>query len=636
MGCSAVAILALCLISINVQTFAQEDTDPFDFNETNEEFGKLFVNNLIESGVFGQTDDKDFNAVTESLLNAIKMLTKGQNAPASTKKTFMMAFASSLAELIVQESDNALSLVEKTRAVTDAMRKAYMQTSGNPNEALIQKVDFLVGIFLDVQQSAEDYEYDTIVFEDEMPLPLEIVGETLPNMDPSPGHPDIVMESPPEVTPGIVMGPGNDIKEIVLPQSIESHMDEPETYIGEVDKMIKFEQDAPSGPNAPEEQIQQIMLPGMSQPGEDNDEGDAQKIIIPDSSPLEEIPIPSAPVPIPSLNPFNVAPFPIPNLEPIDAALTPILDPFMPLITPAISPPKLEEPPKSDDSENMQIQQIMMDTDGEPGEPSPEETKIVQEGSNSEPIPEEMMPLLDLIPEMNEPIEGDTIIEQKGTDEGSPGMQIQQVMPPKVSPESSGEQVINLPEPQISPTKDLIGPFGMPGQVDILNQPQISPFGGFGYPYPMIPGSMPENVGDQQPFSNPFLQNLMKKFNPTYLFGSPYQGIGLNAIEQTFNVVLRNGETYIPAIMSAIIESKKTAPQTLDLRVLVNKLSPLFSDMTVENFYLSRTEIFIELILEALISSLEIIRMADDSCINKVSAITSPYKYVNAFNDILF
>nr|QDI78452.1 aggregate spidroin 2 [Latrodectus geometricus] len=544
MGCSAVAILALCLISINfnVQTFAQEDTDPFDFNETNEEFGRIFVNNLIESGVFGQTDDKDFNAVTESLLNAIQMLSKGQNAPVSTKKTFMMAFASSLAELIVQESDNALTLVEKTRAVTDAMRKAYMQTSGNPNEALIQKVDFLVGIFLDVQQNAPEYdyeEYDTVIFEDEMPLPLpEIIEETLPNIDPLPGHP----EMPPEVTSDVIIGPGND-------------MDEPETFIGEVDKMIKLEQDA--FPNAPEEQIQQIMLPGMSQPGEDD-----QKIVIPDSFPLEstliseeEFPIPSSPVLIPSLKPFDPSPFPMPRIEPIDEAPEPIMDPFP---TPAISPPKLEEPIR-------------------------EETTIIQETPSTEP----------------EPLD---------------------------------EQVINLAEPQISPTKDLIGPFGMPGQLDMLNQPQIYPT----YPYPMTQNNMPEKAGNQDPYSNPALQNLMKKFNPSYLFGSPYQNIGLNEIEQTFNVVLRNGETYIPAIMSAIIESRKTAPQTLDLSILVKKLSALFSDMTVENFYLSRTEVFIELILETLISSLEIIRMADESCLNKVSAITSPYKYVNAFNDILF
>ncbi|GBM69857.1 hypothetical protein AVEN_203826-1 [Araneus ventricosus] len=133
----------------NRQGPEEDPDDPLGFNELGDQFAKTFVQNVVNNPKFGKGADTDFTEVTFALSDAMNLLRQAHHAPPEQKRTIMIAFSATIAELIVIECRDSLTIFEKVHIVTDALKTAYRQTTGRTNRPLINEVTFLVIIFLD-------------------------------------------------------------------------------------------------------------------------------------------------------------------------------------------------------------------------------------------------------------------------------------------------------------------------------------------------------------------------------------------------------------------------------------------------------------------------------------------------------
>ncbi|GFU45686.1 aggregate spidroin 2A variant 1, partial [Nephila pilipes] len=155
MGYISHGFIALCLVALsfnNINGQYAGNSDPMEFNETEQKFSNIFIQNIMNSDEFNTLGDQDFEDVTNILLRAISLLKQSQSADASQKKTLMISFASSIAELILDHCDINATLEKKTNIVTNALTEAFKQTTGKPNLPLIHEVKFLVGLFLTIER----------------------------------------------------------------------------------------------------------------------------------------------------------------------------------------------------------------------------------------------------------------------------------------------------------------------------------------------------------------------------------------------------------------------------------------------------------------------------------------------------
>ncbi|KAF8767566.1 hypothetical protein HNY73_020504 [Argiope bruennichi] len=133
----------------NGQNSDDYENDPLGFNELGDQFANIFVQNILNNPHFGKGADTDFSEVTYALTDAINLLRQAHHALPEQKRTIMIAFAATIAELIVIECRDTLSIFQKVEIVTNALKTAYEQTTGRINYPLINEVTFLVIIFLE-------------------------------------------------------------------------------------------------------------------------------------------------------------------------------------------------------------------------------------------------------------------------------------------------------------------------------------------------------------------------------------------------------------------------------------------------------------------------------------------------------
>ncbi|GFS66774.1 spidroin 4A variant 1 [Trichonephila inaurata madagascariensis] len=122
--------------------------NPLGFNSIGDKFAKEFVTAVIENPKFGKGAETDFTEVTFALTNAINLLRTAFNAPREQKRTIMIAFAATISELIVIECRDNLTIEEKVGIISNALKIAYLKTTGHINYSLITEVSYLVIIFL--------------------------------------------------------------------------------------------------------------------------------------------------------------------------------------------------------------------------------------------------------------------------------------------------------------------------------------------------------------------------------------------------------------------------------------------------------------------------------------------------------
>ncbi|GBM87031.1 hypothetical protein AVEN_40611-1 [Araneus ventricosus] len=158
MGWISHVFIAACFLGLSLKTSCGTDQvgiDPKEFNETEKKFAKVFIKNVMKSKEFGTKGNMDFMEVTETLLKAISLLQQTKYSDSWETEALMYAFASAIAELIVDQCDERVGIVEKTNIVTNALQKAYLKTSGHTNDELIKEVRILVMIFLSIDNMAE-------------------------------------------------------------------------------------------------------------------------------------------------------------------------------------------------------------------------------------------------------------------------------------------------------------------------------------------------------------------------------------------------------------------------------------------------------------------------------------------------
>ncbi|GFR04053.1 aggregate spidroin 2A variant 1, partial [Trichonephila clavata] len=155
MGYTSHVFIALCLVALTVNNISGQHAgngNPMELNKRDKQFEEAFVQNVINSDEFNTLGEQDFEEVTTILLRAISLLKQSQLGDTSQRKTLMIAFASSMAELILNRCDEGVTLEKKTNIVTNALKQAYIQTTGKPNLPLIHEIKFLVALFLTIER----------------------------------------------------------------------------------------------------------------------------------------------------------------------------------------------------------------------------------------------------------------------------------------------------------------------------------------------------------------------------------------------------------------------------------------------------------------------------------------------------
>ncbi|GBM87047.1 hypothetical protein AVEN_40621-1 [Araneus ventricosus] len=185
-----------------------------------------------------------------------------------------------------------------------------------------------------------------------------------------------------------------------------------------------------------------------------------------------------------------------------------------------------------------------------------------------------------------------------------------------------------------------MGPGGSPQQPG-------QPMGPGGSGQPMGPGGSPQLIGPggspQQP-GQPMGPggSVYNPQNPSNN-GLGFPGLPNNQnlfqylpnFENIFRQAVNNGNTRIPNLIQGVLQAKGQSPDTLDLREFIRNLSAVFGVMRYENPNLTYVELYIELMMETLIGTLEVIRASDPSCLVQPPTVDGIPKYVNAFYDIL-
>ncbi|XP_071033633.1 uncharacterized protein [Parasteatoda tepidariorum] len=138
-------------IPVKEEVSRQFPEDPYEFDEMNVKFRDIFVTNILSDPNFGTRARTDFKQVTHVMLKAISLLQTAETDP-SQKDVLMVSFAATISELIIVECDDSVTLDRKVQIVTRALRNAYLETTGKPNEPLIREVKLIIGILLEEEE----------------------------------------------------------------------------------------------------------------------------------------------------------------------------------------------------------------------------------------------------------------------------------------------------------------------------------------------------------------------------------------------------------------------------------------------------------------------------------------------------
>ncbi|GBL75419.1 hypothetical protein AVEN_194607-1, partial [Araneus ventricosus] len=121
--------------------------NPFANYDTAEAFTRSFVHHVIQSNIFGNQTVQDIEGIVDTLVMAMKESIQGQTESRAKIKAMTMAFASSIAELIVSENSGETDIQKKTHLIVKSLEDAFKETTGEVNRGFIQQVKILVELF---------------------------------------------------------------------------------------------------------------------------------------------------------------------------------------------------------------------------------------------------------------------------------------------------------------------------------------------------------------------------------------------------------------------------------------------------------------------------------------------------------
>ncbi|GFU45687.1 aggregate spidroin 2A variant 1, partial [Nephila pilipes] len=443
------------------------------------------------------------------------------------------------------------------------------------------------------------------------------------------GKPIQVIKARPGTTPGVVTGPDHKVSKIVLPPGPGTT---PGIIPGPNGKPIQITQAGPGmTPGAvtgPDQQVTKIVLPSTPSPKQPGQQTLSPQPNAPGQNPQGQTPQGQPQQPgLQTPGPQPKAPGQKPQGQPQQPGQqSPISQPNSPGETPQGLPqqPGLQtpspQPNTSGQNPQAEPQQPGLQT------PAPQLIAPGQNQQNPSLIPSSLPSPIYVPQPSGQPIR---IVKGKpGTTPGAltgPDHKISQI----VLPSGPGITPGNVPDPNGRPINvQPVSPGTTPGVVLGPNQQVKTVFVPSPGNFPQYPGQNPSGLSPQ--FGNNGLS-----FQPHLPNSNGNIFSTLPNFQRIFRHALTNGNERIPSLITAVLQSKGQSPDTLNLREFIRGLSAVFGVMRYENDSLSYSELYVELLMETLISALEVIRSTDSTCIAQPTTIGGIPKYINAFYDIL-
>ncbi|XP_071035002.1 streptococcal hemagglutinin [Parasteatoda tepidariorum] len=111
-------------------------------------FMKCLIKKISTSPVFPEQEKEDMEEIVETMMSAFSSMSSSGGSNAAKMQAMNMAFASSMAELVIAEdADDLDSINVKTEALAKALQQCFKSTLGTVNRHFIMEIKDLIGMF---------------------------------------------------------------------------------------------------------------------------------------------------------------------------------------------------------------------------------------------------------------------------------------------------------------------------------------------------------------------------------------------------------------------------------------------------------------------------------------------------------
>ncbi|GIX92660.1 aciniform spidroin 1A variant 1, partial [Caerostris extrusa] len=158
---------AVLLLSVQYDGVEGKKASPWTNPQKASQFVSCLTQQIRQSPEFPQQEKKDMENIMKSMLSAIVgMSSKGGNSGA-TLQAMNMAFASSMAELVIAEDVGNMALItKKTNVLVSALGQCFKSVLGVKNRQFINEIKDLIKVFAEeAAKEANEVEEDTDNFE---------------------------------------------------------------------------------------------------------------------------------------------------------------------------------------------------------------------------------------------------------------------------------------------------------------------------------------------------------------------------------------------------------------------------------------------------------------------------------------
>ncbi|GIY90253.1 aciniform spidroin 1A variant 1 [Caerostris darwini] len=158
---------AVLLLSVQYDGVEGKKASPWTNPQKASQFVSCLTQQIRQSPEFPQQEKKDMENIMKSMLSAIVgMGSKGGNSGA-TLQAMNMAFASSMAELVIAEDVGNMALItKKTNVLVSALGQCFKSVLGVKNRQFINEIKDLIKVFAEeAAKEANEVEEDTENFE---------------------------------------------------------------------------------------------------------------------------------------------------------------------------------------------------------------------------------------------------------------------------------------------------------------------------------------------------------------------------------------------------------------------------------------------------------------------------------------
>ncbi|GBO25209.1 hypothetical protein AVEN_265717-1 [Araneus ventricosus] len=145
MSCSRLALAFLALLCTNALFVAAGGPTPWDSPNMAEAFMNNFMSGIASSGAFSGDQMGDMQDIAGTMQDSVNKMASTGRSSKSKLQAMNMAFASSMAEIAAAEAGGS-SMAAKTSAITNALRGAFLQTTGVSNEQFINEIATLINL----------------------------------------------------------------------------------------------------------------------------------------------------------------------------------------------------------------------------------------------------------------------------------------------------------------------------------------------------------------------------------------------------------------------------------------------------------------------------------------------------------